>query len=309
MGRVVCGFPLEDGPVLVTGAGGFAGRFVMERFGLGSGDFASDLSADFQAPAGVERIAWSLPGPAPASLGPVRYVIHLAGLSSVARSSQGSAPVIEVNAKGTRSVADWLEAACPGARILLASSAEVYRPSGEALTEDSSLEPRSPYGESKLMAERILAERDIDWVISRSFPHFGPWQQAHFVLPSFCRRIIRAVREGIAEIPVGNLQAVRDYLYVEDVVKAYASLLSRGRRGGIYNVCSGRGHSIGEMLELLMKISGSRVKAVTDPGLLRGSDQFRQVGDPTKLEDLGWRAEVQLEDGLRMLYSWWEERT
>lgn len=308
MGRDFCGFIAEDGPVLVTGAGGFVGRALMKGFRLGPGDYAADFSSEFNAPEGVARIAWKLPGPPPPSLGSVKYVIHLAGLSSVARSHEGAEAAMEVNGKGTGSVAEWIQANSPGARMLLASSAEVYRPSNDMLEETSPLEPRSPYGRSKLFAESILENTDIDWVVSRSFPHFGPGQQENFVLPSFCRRIIMAHRRKEEAITVGNLQAVRDYLYIDEVVRAYGCLLAEGRSRGIYNVCSGSGHSIGTLLGILMELSGSGLQAVTDPDLLRKGDQFCQIGNPLKLMQLGWQNGIPLEKGLELLYRWWEER-
>ena len=308
MKRDLCGYRAEDGPILVTGAGGFVGRALMEKFRLGAGDYAADSTSEFTSPPGVTKVAWELPGPPPSSLGSVRYVIHLAGLSSVAHSHTQVEKVMAVNAGGAGSVADWVCKACPGARILFVSSAEVYKPSLTKLAEDSTLEPGSPYGRSKLMAEKIIAESGADYVVSRSFPHYGPGQQGHFVLPSFCRRIIESVRMGSSEIKTGNLQAVRDYLYIEDVIRAYACILTQGRSGGVYNVCSGTGHTIGELLDLLMTVSGSGLKAVTDPCLLRKADQFCQVGDPGKLRELGWEPGVSLEMGLELLYRWWEER-
>ncbi len=308
MSRRVCGYTLDDGPVLVTGAGGFVGRRLMELFCLGEGDIAVDSTISFSAPDGVRKLAWELPGPPPASLGEVRYAVHLAGLSSVAHSRAGKEKVMSVNTEGTRSVVRWIAERTPDALFLLASSAEVYRPSTGELTEKSPLGPRSPYGESKLRAEELLTDSGLQHVIARSFPHFGPGQSGHFVLPSFCRRVIRAAGGGDGAISTGNLTSIRDYLYIDDVVMAYACLLASGQTGGVYNVCSGIGQSIGDLLSLIMKISGTGLRAETDPRLLREEDQFCQIGNPEKLKTLGWSAKISLEEGLKMLYQWWEER-
>jgi nucleoside-diphosphate-sugar epimerase len=280
----------------------------MELFQMGDGDIAADYTADFSAPAGVRKIAWELPGPPPLSLGDVRYTVHLAGLSSVAHSHAGEQKVMDVNLEGTRSIASWIKERSPASRLLLASSAEVYKPSMGRMLETSLTGPRSPYGASKLAAEELLCFSGIDCITARSFPHFGPGQAGHFVLPSFCRRIIRAMKNGEDTISAGNLTAVRDYLYIDDVVCAYACLLARGHRGGIYNVCSGQGNSIGELLFMLMDISGSGLRTTTDPRLLREDDQFHQIGNPDKLIGLGWAFTVPLPEGLKMLYKWWEER-
>ena len=308
MSRIIGGFSLDDGPVLVTGAGGFVGQRLMKLFRLGEGDIAADFAIDFSAPAGVRKIPWALPGPPPSSLGQVRYVVHLAGLSSVAHSLSSVEKVMSVNAEGTGSVIQWLGKRSPEALILLASSSEVYKPAGTRLNEMSPLNPKSPYGESKLKAEKLLSDSGLQYVIARSFPHFGPGQSGHFVLPSFCRRVIRSIEEGDGEINTGNLTAVRDYLYIDDVVMAYACLLANGRTGGVYNVCSGTGHSIGDLLSIITEIPGAGLRTVTDPRLLREEDQFYQIGNPEKLKTLGWTAKIPLEEGLRILYQWWEER-
>ena len=306
LSRKACGFTLDDGPILVTGAGGFVGRRLMDMLQLGEGDIAADSTTDFYAPAGVKRILWKLPGPPSSFPGEVRYVVHLAGLSSVAHSLSDADKVMNVNAGGTQSVAQWVRDYSPGAVFLLASSAEVYRPSADILTESSLVEPGNPYGKSKLEAEELLASAGIRHVISRSFPHFGPGQAGHFVLPSFCRRIIRSGEDR--EISTGNLAAVRDYLYIDDVVTAYTCLLAEGVSGEVYNVCSGKGISIGDLLSRIISISGAEYSVVTDPGLLREQDQFRQVGSSEKLRSLGWTQQVSIQNGLKMLYQWWEER-
>ena len=308
MSRKIGNFVLDDGPVLVTGAGGFVGQKLMDMFKLGAGDIAADSGTEFSAPPGVRKIQWELPGPPPSSLGQVRYVIHLAGLSSVSNSRSSAEEVISVNAGGTQSVIQWISSRSPEALLLLASSAEIYKPDKSVLEETSSPGPRSPYGESKLKAEKCLRNSELNYVIARSFPHFGPGQSGHFVLPSFCRRIIRSVSAGEDVISTGNLTAVRDYLYIDDVIMAYACILAGGRTGETYNVCSGTGHSIGELLEIIIGISGALIETVIDPHLLREGDQFCQVGSPEKLKALGWGMNIPLEEGLMRLYQWWEER-
>lgn len=308
MSRQICGFLLDSGPILVTGAGGFVGRRLMDLFELGEGDIAADCNENYSVPHGVRKIVWNLPDPPPASLGSVQYVIHLAGLSSVAQSRSSTDLFMRVNADGTRTLIDWAKERSPDARLLLASSAEVYKPSADLIDETSPLGPGSPYGKSKVVAEEMLMQSGLNFVISRSFPHFGPGQAGHFVLPSFCTRIIRSLRNGEGAIRTGNLNAVRDYLYIDDVIRAYACLLAKGQTGGIYNVCSGTGHSIGELLSLILEIPGTGPSAVTDPRLFREEDQFCQIGNQAKLGALGWTIQVPLEEGLRRLYHWWKER-
>ena len=308
-----CGVQLEDGPVLVTGAGGFVGRHLMEQLNMGRGDWAVDLTDDFPAPAGVSKAAWPLPGGPPEGLGQVRYVVHLAAMSSVSRSLREVRRAYETNLMGTLSVLEMIASGSPGARMLLVSSAEVYSSADRLIGEDSKIGPCNPYGTTKAAAEiaarQFSQNYDLDIVFSRSFPHFGPGQDAGFALPSFCRRIIQAKRRGGGSVRVGNLSPIRDYLYVEDVVRAYCHILGRGRPGGVYNVCGGEGRSMGEILQMLVDISGADISLDVDSDLFRPADMAFQVGDPTKLRALlGWRPRFTLEEGLGKLYEWWEER-
>lgn len=313
MRETPCGVTIPDGPVLLTGAAGFVGAHLMQGLGLGKGDAAADVTDAFSVPPGVTRVAWRLPEPAPESLGGFRSVVHLAALSSVEGSHRNLRNVYGVNLMGVIELLCFVQSRCPGARVLLVSSSEVYMPSELPLGEDSPLQFRSPYAASKAAAEQAAAhfrrEEGLDVVTARSFPHYGPGQAGNFALPSFCRRIIEARREGITTLRAGNLFPVRDYLHVKDVVRAYAILLSLGDPGGVYNVCSGTGVSMGEMLDLLLKVSGATLSVRTDPALAREGDHFRQVGNPARLRALGGFApSVGHGEGLAELYSWWNRR-
>jgi GDP-4-dehydro-6-deoxy-D-mannose reductase len=313
MRETPCGVGIPDGPVLLTGAAGFVGTHLMQDLGLGEGDVATDITDTFTVPRGVGRVAWRLPEPAPESLGGFRSIIHLAALSSVAGSHRNLRDVYGVNLMGVIELLCFVQSRCPGARVLLVSSSEVYMPSENPLDEGSPLQFRSPYAASKAAAEQAAAhfrrEEGLDVVTARSFPHYGPGQAGNFALPSFCRRIIEARREGATTLRAGNLFPVRDYLHVKDVVRAYAILLSMGEPGEVYNVCSGSGVSMGEMLALLLKVSGASLTVTTDPVLTREGDHFKQVGNPGRLRALGGFApSVGPGEGLADLYSWWNRR-
>lgn len=305
---------LPPGPILVTGAAGFAGSHLMRELGMGEGDAAADVTDDFQAPAGVRRIAWRLPSPQPDELGEFRYIVHLAAISSVSRTLKDIRSAFEVNLMGTISVLEYAARRCPGARILLVSSAEVYRPSRRPMDEDWGIGPINPYGSSKASAEitafQIAGNLGLDLLVARPFPHFGPGQSENFALPSFCRRIITARREGAGSIRVGNLSPVRDYLYVSDVARAYRCILGSGSSGSVYNVCTGTGCSMADMVRMLMDIAGVGMELEADPDLSRPVDVKFQVGDPSRIRSqLGWSPAVNRIEGMKRLFSWWEART
>jgi GDP-4-dehydro-6-deoxy-D-mannose reductase len=307
------GIRLESGPVLVTGAAGFMGSYLMEELGLGRGDIATDVTDDFKAPEGVRKICWPLPSLPPDELSDVRYIVHLAAMSSVSKSLREVHKTYEINLMGTVSVLEYMVSRCPDARMLFVSSSEVYGSTEELISEKSEIGPRNPYGTTKAAAEiaalQFARNYDLDIVISRAFPHMGPGQSEVFALPAFCRRIIESSRRGDNIIRVGNLSPVRDYLYVTDVARAYRYILGRGRSGRVYNVCSGEGSSIGDMVRMLIDISGMDIEIKTDPDLFRPADIEFQVGDPTRLQsELGWKPEVDRIEALKKLFSWWEAR-
>ncbi|MCK4806049.1 MAG: GDP-mannose 4,6-dehydratase [Candidatus Aegiribacteria sp.] len=304
---------LESGPILVTGAAGFVGYHLMKELGMGEGDIAVDITADFEAPEGVTKISWNLPSPPPEELGEVRYIIHLAAMSSVSKSLMEVHKAYEINLMGTVSVLEYMVSKCPGAKMLLASSSEVYKSTDDLISENCEIGPRNPYGTTKAAAEiaafQFARNYELDIVITRAFPHLGPRQSLDFAFPSFCRRIINTRQSGNNIIPVGNLDPVRDYLYVTDVARAYRYILSRGQSGSVYNICTGIGNSIGDMVRMLIDISGMDVELETDPDLFRPVDVEFQVGDPSRLRSLlGWKPKVDRIEGLRKLFSWWEAR-
>jgi len=306
------GCALQDGAILVTGAAGFVAGHLMHELNMGRGDVATDVSDDYPVPEGVRKVRWPLPSEASAELGDFRYVIHLAAMSSVSSSLSEVHRAYETNLMGTISVLEYIVSGCPEARLLFISSGEVYGSSDDPMSEDATINPYNPYGTTKAAAEiairQFAGNYDLDTVVSRSFPHFGPGQSLQFALPSFCSRIITAGREGKDTIATGNLDPIRDYLYVSDVVRAYACLLSGGTRGRVYNVCSGCGTTMGSLVETLIRISGLELRVEVDRNLFRVADISTQVGSPSRLLSLGWQQQRSLESGLTTLFEWWEAR-
>jgi GDP-4-dehydro-6-deoxy-D-mannose reductase len=147
-------------------------------------------------------------------------------------------------------------------------------------------------------------------VLTRTFHHTGPGRGEAFAESSFARQIAE-IEAGLRPpvLEVGNLEAVRDFTDVRDVVRAYWLLLERGEGGTVYNVCSGRGRRIGELLDLLLAASPARVELRVDPRRLRPSDVPVQVGDPSRLRAAtGWEPAIPLERTLRDLLEDWRAR-
>jgi len=190
------------------------------------------------------------------------------------------------------------------------TSAEVYgkvEAAAMPISEDRRLDPVSPYAASKAAAEMLCvawAHGGLGVIRARAFNHLGPGQSEAFVAPAIAARLVRAQRDGIDHISVGNLDARRDFTDVRDVVRAYRLLASGGTPGEVYNVCSGSHRSIAELAEMLLDLTGHSVELVPDPALARPAEVPVLVGDASKIRAAcGWRPEIALEDTLADLVA------
>lgn len=241
-------------------------------------------------------------------------IAHLAARSSVAGSLRDPLGTFAVNAGGTVSLLEAAAAAASGARVLVIGSAEAYGEVKEddlPLSEERPLRPLTPYGLSKAAAETVALfyarSRGLPVAIARAFNHTGPGQEPTFVCSDFARQIARieAGRER-AVLRVGDLTPRRDFSDVRDVVRAYDLILEKGTPGEIYNVCSGRAWSIGEVLEILRGLAGTPIAVEADPTRGRSEDVPVLVGSFGKLEAAtGWRPTIPLPRTLKDLLDWW----
>jgi GDP-4-dehydro-6-deoxy-D-mannose reductase len=168
---------------------------------------------------------------------------------------------------------------------------------------------------SKLAQEmrtlRAPIEDGLDVIVVRAFNHIGPRQAPAFAAPSFARQIARIERgEQEPVIRAGNLSPRRDLSDVRDVVRAYAALMERGLSGAIYNVASGIGRPIGDLLHALVARSRVKVTVETDSALLRPNDTAALVGDCARLQrDTGWSPRIPFEQMLDDLLNYWRAQS
>lgn len=245
-------------------------------------------------------------------------VFHLAAQSSAAVSYTDPRGTLETNIFGTLNLLEAVRG-CEGGpvRFLSVCSSEEYgRRTREEmpLTEESPIEPVSPYAVSKVAQGMLTLQYGITYgietVVTRSFGHTGAGQTDRFVLPSFAKQCAAAT-DGLVEpvVRVGNLDVVRDFLDVRDVAVAYRALLERGVSGTVYNVCSGTGLKLRNALEELIRDAGGGIEVVTDPERLRPVDVPVMIGDNTALRrDTGWKVRVPTDRMLRDLFTYWKER-
>jgi GDP-4-dehydro-6-deoxy-D-mannose reductase len=289
--------------VLVTGASGFVGRHLVPHLrARGHEVVATDRELDASDAAAVAGFV--------ARTGP-DAIVNLAGVSSVAAARQDPALAFRVNFLGAHALLEATARHAPRARLLLVGTGDAYGsapPGAPPFSEAAPLRPGSPYSRTKAAADLLAAgylERGLDVMRVRPFNHTGAGQSDAFVASSFARQLVeieRGMRSGMLE--VGNLDSVRDFLDVSDVVEAYALLCEPAVPAAAYNVASGRGVSAGALLGSLCALAGLSPRIRVDPARFRPTDQ--SVGDASRLRAAtGWAPRLPLEATLERVLAHW----
>ena len=310
--------------VLITGVAGFAGRHLLRHLEtegdreihgadhapldaipdagpLRSG-LASYRAVDISDAAAVE--SWIREGRPD-------HVVHLAAQASGMESIRHPATTYRVNALGALNVLEALRVTDSRAKLLLVGSADIYGsgPADGTIREDAPIRPQNPYSVSKAaqdqLGELYALTYSLGVIRTRTFTHTGPGQRPRFALAGFAEQLAR-IEAGLAppEIRVGNLDVVREYGDVRDVVRAYGLLLLRGAPGEAYNVATGQGHRLRDLLDRLIAVSGVRATVATDPSRVRARDTDHLVGDFSKLHAAtGWTPVLPIERTLADLYA------
>jgi len=306
--------------VLVTGATGFAGSHLVDLLSQSGAQVTGWRRNVRQSDAETTKVRWqtidvldrNAVATAIAELRP-STVFHCAGSAHVARSWSHSTETLATNVLGTHHLLDAVRRSGLNTRVLIPGSAYVYHPFDRPLDEADEIAPASPYAVSKLAQEllgRHAWQDDGQQVyVTRSFNQIGPGQDETFAASAFARQIA-AIERRSAEpiIRVGNLDAVRDLTDVRDTVRAYRDIVERGRPGILYNVCSGTGYRIRDVLDGLLRLSRVPVEVEVDPTLYRPNDLPVLVGNPSLLQqDTGWTPSISLGKTLEDLLNYWRK--
>jgi GDP-4-dehydro-6-deoxy-D-mannose reductase len=306
--------------VLVTGAAGFVGRYVLSELTKWQYQVFATVFRD-------ERISEAIPVPlnimdsnqTRAAVREIKpdAVVHLAAQSKVSASWNDPVAAIEINTIGTINLINGIKKHSPHAKVVVAGSSEEYGlagKTGQILTEYSPCQPQNPYAVSKFAAGQISMQiarkHGLKLYYMRPFNHFGPGQPAGFMISDFCSQIAQ-IEQGLKEpcLKVGDLSAQRDFTHVTDVTKAYQAVLASNLDPGIYNICSGVTRSAREILDFLVSHSAVPIKISIDHERFRPSEVPIFYGSAEKLhESTGWHPTCNFYDSLIETLNWWRRQ-
>lgn len=228
-------------------------------------------------------------------------VFHLAAMHFIPACVADPVGTLEINAIGTQHVLDACSRLATAPTVVLASTADVYAPSHDPLTESSPIGPNNVYGLSKLTAEGLVriagAQERCVPVICRLFNLFGANETNPHVIPE----IVAQLRQG-DELRLGNTAPRRDFVFVDDAADALVALAGAAPSGSVVNVGTGESHSVNDVVATIASLTGRELRVVTDPQRWRPSDRENLQNGSSHLRSIVPSAlPTTLGDGLRAL--------
>lgn len=244
-------------------------------------------------------------------------IIHLASFSSVAYSWDHPSDSFLNNSLIFINLIEALKKVSSPFSLLSIGSSEEYGNVPVAdipLSESHPLNATSPYAAARIsqeMLSRVFAQGyGMSIMMTRSFNHIGPFQRDSFIVPSLVRQFVEAQELGqkSVELQVGDIEVVRDFTDVRDVVKAYLHIFEYGKSGEVYNVCSGKGILIRDLIQGIADITKMSYTIHKDLARVRPTENRIVVGSNKKLtEQCRWRPEIDIGDSLKDTISFWRD--
>lgn len=245
-----------------------------------------------------------------------QFLLHLASISSVGHSWKNPNDSFVNNTNIFLNLVDQIRLLDIPCRILSIGSSEEYgnvNADKLPLTEESPLNPISPYAVARVsqeMISKIYADGyGMDIIMTRSFNHIGPAQKNVFVISSFAKQLVHIANNPLASktVTTGDLSIIRDFVDVRDVVKAYYLLLKKGKKAEVYNICSGTGISLKQIMDKMCAILNISITLEQDSNLIRPNDNKIIIGSADKIKnDLGWLPEISVDKSLSDIIDWWK---
>lgn len=245
------------------------------------------------------------------------FIVHLASIGLTEKQRQMTERIYTINVLGTLNVFEAVLRAEIDCRILVTGSSAAYgfTPEGKnPIMESNLLRPINHYGTSKAAQDMLGYQYwkgfDLKVIRTRTFNNTAPGESPEFVCSGFAKQIAE-MEKGLKKpvIHVGHLSPVRDFTDTRDVIEGYYLLLKEGIPGEVYNICSGKGVSVEEILRILEGLSTVSFRIEQAKERIRAVDVPVQIGDSSKMRELtGWRSTIELRRTLGDILDYWRAR-
>lgn len=233
-------------------------------------------------------------------------IYHLASFAYVGKSFERAEELLSNNISLQLNLLKAVKEFAPTARLLVIGSAEEY---GVSLSEDEipcdenhKFRPINPYAVSKITQDMLAyvyyISFNLDIVTVRPFNHIGERQSSDFAIPAFTNQVVAIERGEQEKLMVGDLDAIRDFTDVKDMVEAYIVAMNKGIKGEVYNIGSGVGVRMSEIVQKLASLSTKEIVIEEDKSRLRPHDIPKMIVNNDKIKSLGWSPKISLDDSL-----------
>ena len=307
--------------ILVTGASGFAGSHLIEAlksagqsdiYGTAYGNSSylatlipedhiikvnlTDAEATFTL---IEKVQPD-------------QIYHLAAFAFVGESFDRAAELMQNNIALQLNMLEAVRKSAPKARLLVIGSAEEYGLSTketEKINEEHPFRPVNPYAVSKIAQDLLGYSYQVSYGLQvlrvRPFNHIGERQTPDFAIPAFAKQIVEIERGKSSSLKVGNLDGVRDFTDVKDMVRAYMIIMEKGAVGEVYNIGTGDGVKMKDVVDKLVALSTAKIQIEVDQTRMRPLDIPSIIADPSKIMAFGWKPEISLDETLKRVVEYW----
>jgi len=288
--------------IIITGHNGFLGsnillKLVSEKYDI------TGISKTIKKNNSIKQIKRNILNIKDSDIAKNSCIIHLAAITNVAYCEKYPEECYKVNAIATQKILEI--ARKKNCSLIYPSTSHVYAiPHKLPIKETHPTNATSVYSESKISGEKLCETYSKSYGLNisvlRLFSTYGP-KNSEYKVES---RIITQLLSN-RSIKIGNLSPKRDFVYIDDVIRAFQIVMKNLKGFNTYNVGSERSYSIQEICNILKKLSGKKNPIIVDKKKLRKNDIKNVVSDCSKIKKLGWKPKISINKGLELTLNWY----